>query len=286
LEAIRIIARANYRQTCVDLDDGVLQRSWHELNEFLHLTGVSLTGFVRWEHQTDAEKVRALADVAEQAAHAMADELGMPRSKAVQTVKPEGTASKILDTTEGVHKPLGKYIINRVRFSKHDPAVTMLEAAGYEVMVDPYDETGRLVAFPVEYSDVEFEAVTLDDGRIVEINTESAITQLERYRFMMDNYVRKHNCSNTISYSPEEVPAIVDWVYENWDSYVGVSFLYRNDPTKRAEDLGYPYLPQTVVTQEEYDAYVMSLSPVDLEHANTFEELVDESCAMGVCPVK
>ena len=45
-EAIEIVARANYRQTCVNLDDGVLQRSWHELNEFLRLCGVGATGIV------------------------------------------------------------------------------------------------------------------------------------------------------------------------------------------------------------------------------------------------
>jgi hypothetical protein len=34
------------------------------------------------------------------------------------------------------------------------------------------------------------------------------------------------------------VPAIVDWLLRNWESYVGVSFIYRNDPTKTAADLG------------------------------------------------
>jgi len=35
LRAHWIIARANYRQTCVDFRDGVLQSTWHELNQFL-----------------------------------------------------------------------------------------------------------------------------------------------------------------------------------------------------------------------------------------------------------
>jgi len=33
------------------------------------------------------------------------------------------------------------------------------------------------------------------------------------------------------------VPAIIDWLLENWECYVGVSFLFRNDPTKNAEDV-------------------------------------------------
>ena len=89
----------------------------------------------------------------------------------------------------------------------------------------------------------------------------------------MQNYVQ-HNCSVTVSYSPDEVPEMVDWFMENWDYYVGVSFLYRNDPSKTAKDLGYPYLPQEVVTKEIFYEYNNTLLPFDLdkdEKYNTFE---------------
>lgn len=284
--AIYIIARANYRQTCVNLDDGILQRTWHELNEFLRLTGVSITGFVKWEYQNNAEKLKELAFWAQTGVDSMADQLGLPRSKAVQTQKPEGTQSKIMDTTEGGHKPLGKYILNKIRFSAHDPVVKLLEVANYDIMVDPYDDTGRLVTFPVAYEDVEFTKVELDTGRVVEINTESAVDQLNRYKFIMENYVTTHNASNTISYSPEEVPEMIDWLYTNWDMYVGVSFLYRSDPTKTAEDLGYPYLPQQVCTKEEYEAYVGKVLPVDLNMGNSHDMVQTEECVGGVCPVR
>ena len=36
----------------------------------------------------------------------MADELGMKRPKNVTCVKPSGTLSKIMDATEGMHRPL------------------------------------------------------------------------------------------------------------------------------------------------------------------------------------
>jgi hypothetical protein len=284
--AIHIISRANYRQTCVNLHDGVLQGAWHEQNEFLRLCGVSLTGFVTWEHQDSPDKIRVLRVAAQSGVDSMATELGLPKSKAVTTCKPEGTASKILDTTEGCHKPLGRFIINKIKFGTHDPLLPILREANYRMMPDPYDNTGMLVDFPVDFSGVEFTKVTLDDGRVVEVNTESAIDQLERYKLLMENYVTEHNVSNTISYDPSEVPAMIDWIYENWDHYVGVSFLYRNDPTKTAEDLGYPYLPQQVVTEEEYSAYALQLKPFDLNAGNTLEELRDEGCSTGACPVK
>ena len=95
-----------------------------------------------------------------------------------------------------------------------------------------------------------------------------------------------HNCSVTISYSKEEVPDIVEWILTNWDSYIGVSFLYRNDPTKSASDLGYPYLPQEVTTKEKYEEYSSQLLPVDVDSVYTLEELKDEECSTGACPVR
>jgi ribonucleoside-triphosphate reductase len=74
---------------------------------------------------------------------------------------------------------------------------------------------------------------------------------------------------------------------ENWDCYVGVSFLYRNDPTKNAEDLGYAYLPQEVVTKEAFEAYASKLKDIDyagIEIRN--EEPSDAACANGVCPIR
>ena len=287
LDAVNIAARANYRQTCVNLDDGLLQRSWHELNEFLRLCGVGATGIVKALDRWTVNAPYALADIRESAvngANSMADELGLPRPKAVTTVKPSGTLSKIMDTTEGVHRPLGKYIINNVTFSKHDPLVQKLRDANYTVFEKPFEPESVLVAFPVAYEDVRFTKVKTDRG-IVEVNTESAIEQLDRYKLLMDHYV-DHNCSVTISYDVGEVEDIVDWIYNNWDSYVGVSFIFRNDPSKTAADLGYAYLPQEVVTKEAYDEYVSRLGPVDLDDANSLEELQDEGCAGGVCPIR
>lgn len=283
--AVYIAGRANYRQTCVDLDDGVLQRSWHELNEFLRLCGVGATGIVKFiDHHKGynnlEDMVKTLRKEAQSGAHDMADDLGLPRAKAVTTVKPSGTLSKIMDTTEGVHKPLGKYLFNNVTFSKHDEIIPTLRAAGYTVMEKPFEPDSVLVTFPVAYEDVKFDIV---DGK--EVNIESAISQLERYKFMMDNYV-DHNCSVTISYDLSEVEEIVSWILENWDSYVGVSFIYRNDPTKTAEDLGYAYLPQEVVTKEKYYEYVNTLLPVDLTALGTTDDLSDEACATGACPIR
>lgn len=285
--AVHIAARANYRQTCVDLRDGLLQEAWHLNNEFLRLCGVGLTGIVR-RPDLGSYDYTELQRVATSGAYGMADELGLPRPKNVTTVKPSGTLSKIMDTTEGVHKPLGKYIFNNVNFSKHDPLVPLCRASGYRVIENPTDNMSVLITFPVKWDDVPFEKVhkTIDGKEVIlEVNLETAIGQLERYKMLMTNWCQQ-NVSATISYSVDEVPGIVTWLLDNWDVYVGVSFLFRADPTKSAKDLGYLYLPQEVVTKEAYEEYAASLVPLEIEQANTLEEMESMECAGGVCPVK
>jgi len=279
LRGIYLAARANYRQTCVDLRDGVLTNEWHQTNEALRLCGVSLTGIAMCPWLTDYQ-IRRMRDAAVTGAYSMADELNLPRPKLVTTIKPEGTRSKISDVTEGVHTPLGQYIINSVNFPTVDPIVSLCRAAGYEVIPNPHDANNVLVKFPVNYKGCRF-----DDHNGMPINRESAVDQLNRYK-RWNTLWSDHNTSNTISWDVSELDEIVDWLYYNWDDYIAVSFLFRNDPTKTAADLGYQYLPQQVVTPAEYDAYVKKLSPIDWSSMHGVFDDVGSDCASGVCPVK
>ena len=277
--AIRLAARANYRQTCVNLQDGILQESWHLNNYFMRLCGVGLTGIAKRPDMTGYD-YEYLKRTATGAAIGMAQELGLPSPKNITCVKPSGTLSKIMDTTEGIHKPLGKYIFNNVQFSKFDPIVEVLRNANYNVVNHPTDDSGVLITFPVEWADVPFAKVS---GK--EVNLDTAVEQLEKYKLIQTSWTQQ-NTSVTISYDPGEVPAIIDWLLDNWDCYVGVSFIYRTDPTKTAKDLGYLYLPQEVVDEQTFRSYVQQLAPVSLENANSFDEILGEDCSTGACPVR
>lgn len=189
-----------------------------------------------------------------------------------------------MDTTEGKHKPLGKYIFNNVNFGKHDPLLPLCRAAGYRVWDNPNDPQGVLVTFPVAWETVPFERIERN-GEVLEVNLESAITQLERYKLLQVNWCQQ-NVSATISYSPDEVEDIIKWLLENWDVYVGVSFLFRADPTKTAKDLGYLYLPQEVVTKKVYDEYVSRLQPIELDKSNDIDAPLEDDCSSGACPIR
>jgi len=282
---LELAARANYRQTLVELKDGILQEAWHLNNEFLRLCGVGLTGIAQREDLSIYD-IDAMKRVSVHSAYCMADELGKQRPKNVTTVKPSGTLSKVMSTTEGVHLPLGKYILNNINFGKHDPILPNLISSGYKVIPNPNDPEGMLVTFPIKWDDIEFTKVTRPDGTIVEVNKETAIEQLERYKKYQVHWCQQ-NVSNTISYDLDEVEDIKEWLLKNWEHYVGVSFLYRTDPSKTAADLGYLYLPQEVVTKEIYDEYTAGLSEVDFSGVvdSLDNEMDTQECAGGSCPV-
>ena len=289
-----LAGRANYRQTCVSMKDGVLQLGWEDNQKLLRLCGVSPTGYVAWEGMNQPDMLEAVRAAAIDGANSMADELGLQRPRRVTQVQPSGTSSKVMglegdEVHEGAHLALSRYVFNNVNFSIFDEMLPKLKAAGYYMWANPNDPTGMLVRFPVAYpeSPLFTKKIIEIDGRaeLVEVNEEPAVQQLERYRLLMKHYV-DHNCSITVSYDRHEIPDVADWFMANWDDYVGVSFLKRNDPTKTAEDLGFKYLPQECVSQRMYEEYLAKLQPVDLSEDHSFDMLDMADCASGACPVR
>lgn len=280
--ALKLTARMNYRQTMVNLRDEILQEAWHLNNQFLHLCGVSLTGIRARTDLTDYD-YKKLRNIAVSSAYSMAHELNSPLPKNVTCVKPSGTLSKIMgsealgEIPEGIHLPLGKYIFNWITFSIHDPLVERFKKAHYEIKEKPFDTTSVLIKFPVHYEHIPFPK---KEG--VELNNESAVDQLNWYMHLQNTWCEQ-NVSNTIYYDPSEIPSIIDWLYKNWDRYVGVSFLLRHDPTKTPEDLGFVYLPQAVVTKEEYEKYIRTLKPVDFEGIEYIPTKPIAGCETDIC---
>jgi len=274
-----LLARANYRQTCVNLLDGILQAAWHENNQNLRLCGVGLTGLAA---RTDlgSHDFSVLREEARVAVDSMARELGLSFSAAVTTVKPSGTLGKAMDTPNGFHQPLGRYIFNWVNFGPHDPMLPLLREAGYASTPNPDDAKSTLVCLPVDYG--------------TDFKQETAIQQLDRYAMLMESWC-DHNVSCTIYYEPDEIPAIKAWLSDpvNWSCYVAVSFLPRN-PTAT-----YSYYPQVKATKEEYEKYVKQLKPITFGNLGLLD---DESngvvssghgtpppssdCVGGACPVR
>jgi len=279
LEAQALGVRATYRMTCPELE----LHSWNLIQQRDKLLGCSLTG---WQDMVNATNMstseqesllEALRSVARVTADSYAEKLGMTKPLLITTVKPEGTLSLLPIVSSGVHFSHAPYYIRRIRISSDDPLTKVCEELGYPVFpeVGQDMETCRtkIIEFPVKAPDGKTKK---------DIN---AIEQLEIYKMFMEHYV-DHNASITVTVKSEEWDGVEEWLWENWDTVVGISLL-----PDEGESF-YQLQPLESCTEEEYNRRVLEMKPFIPSLINKYEseniELnVDGSdCASGICPIR
>lgn len=278
LEAQRLSARAGYRMTCVELEIP----EWNNVQQRDKLTGCSLTG---WQDMVNkaglsrndqASLLRKLKTEANDGVKEYAGEIGQNESLLVTTVKPEGTLSQLPTVSSGVHYSHSPYYIRRVRISASDPLVKVCEELNYpihpEVGQTLENCTTKVIEFPVKAPD----GITKYDV--------SAIEQLENYQLFMEHYV-DHNCSITVHVREHEWDAVEEWVFENWDDVVALSFL-------SLDDNFYQLLPYEAIEEDEFNRRVAEMRPfvpallAKYESEEKELDIGDEGCDTGACPIR
>lgn len=277
LRAQELSARAGYRMTFLDLE----LTAWNNVAKRDRLVGCSLTG---WQDMVNAlslsmegqkEILTKLRDSAHKALEEYSKELGTNMPILVTTIKPEGTQSQLPCVSSGVHYSHSEYYIRRIRISSSDPILKVCEELGYPIFneVGQTDEdcTTKVVEFPVK----------APSGRTK--NDVTAIEQLENYKLFMENYV-DHNCSITVTVGDDEWDDVLNYVYENFDDLIAISFLPRNDSY-------YQLLPYEEITKEEYEDRLSKMKKFIPSLISKYEvmldlELDESDCQNGVCPVR
>ena len=99
----------------------------------------------------------------------------------------------------------------------------------------------------------------------------------------MENWT-DHNTSITVHVRDHEWDDVTQWVYDNFDYVVGITFLPLMEET-------YPLLPFERTTKEDYEARLEKLKPFDYELLARFEDqeehdILDQECENGVCPIR
>ncbi len=278
MEAQRLSARAGYRMTCRELE----MHAWNAVQQRDRLLGCSLTGWQDMVNATDMSReeqtalLSELRETAHQAAKEIADRLGGKAPLLVTTIKPEGTLSLLPTVSSGVHYSHSPYYIRRVRINAADPLCKVCEDLGYpvfpEVGQDPEDPTTKVVEFPVK----------APAGRVK--GDVSAVEQLENYKMFMKYYV-DHNCSITVHVRDHEWDDVEQWVWDNWEDVVALSFLSYDDSF-------YEMMPYEAIEEEEYERRKAALKPFNPSLLSRYEreemelDAGDSECANGVCPVR
>ena len=278
LEAQRLSARAGMRMTFRELE----MHSWNAVQQRDRLLGCSLTGWqdmvnaVGLDREGQIALLKKMRAAAHEAAEKMADQFGVNAPLLVTSVKPEGTLSLLPTVSSGIHYSHAPYYVRRIRISATDPLCRVCEELGYPV----YPEVGqdeqtcrtKVVEFPVK----------APEGRVKA--DASAIEQLENYRMFMAHYV-DHNCSITIHVREHEWDAVEEWVWNNWDDIVALSFLSYDESF-------YELLPYEAITETEYLRRKAEMRPFNpsliskYEREETELDIGSSDCVNGVCPVR
>ena len=287
ISAVKLLTRVGSRITLVDMWD----KDWDYVQKRDRLLGVSLTGIVEaYNALNDAEKlnweyyITELRKATRTEADLYHDALGIPRSYLVTTLKPEGTLSQLPTVSSGVHAPYAPYYTRRIRISKRDPIANALLDLG----LVPVPENGQGKDIHANGCNTWVFSFSVKTKAQIRSIDESAIEQLERYKFFMKNWA-EHTVSVTITVAENEWDGVVDWVWQNWEYCIGIAFLPRFDPAEL--DSPYPNMPYESSTEAAYQPLEISESQlVSLisKYETEYEEYeLDASCGgLTACPVR
>lgn len=278
-EAQMLSANSSYRMTNVELE----LPKWDAVQREERLTGCSLTGWqdmvnACWLSKEDEIRIlKKLREVAHSATEHLANKIGANKPLLVTTVKPEGTLSQLPTVSSGVHYSHSPYYIRRIRINANDPLVKVCEEIGYtikpEVGQDWETCRTKVIEFPVKAPSGK---TKYDVG---------AIEQLENYKLFMEHYC-DHNVSITVHVLDHEWDEVEQWVWDNWDDVVAVSFL-------PLDDSFYELLPYESISEDEYKVLNEKIkgkriTPDRISMYETIEgsEIDDSGCDAGVCPIR
>jgi len=277
-EAQKLSVRAAFRMTFLDLE----LDQWDIKHKRDRLVGCGLSG---WQDMVNAtgmsseeqSKLRkTLRDVAHQEADSFAKKLGVNPPILVTTVKPDGNIVQLPGVASGVHYSHAPYYIRRVRINVSDPLLKVCEELGYDIRPEngQTEENCRtkVISFPC----------TAPQGKTKK--DVSAIEQLENYKAFQKEYT-DHNTSITVHVRNDEWEEVEEWLWNNWDDIVAVSFV-------SLDDSFYAQMPYEEITKEEYEKRINNMLHFIPSLISKYEkdEMVidpgDESCSNGVCPIR
>jgi ribonucleoside-diphosphate reductase alpha chain/ribonucleoside-triphosphate reductase len=298
-KAVRNSARHCLRITNADIS----LKEWDKVQKRDRLLGVNLTGVEDAFDKCGISKdtrgyiFNLLKSAANDEASKYAKEMRVPTPLLVTTIQPGGTLSQLNASgpcSPGFHKSFAPFIKRTVRISSQDALAKTVLKQGYKVYPDPMSGI----------SSAEFDAMTpenqkkclstvptwvvvfgIDTGAKMKASDESAISQLERYKQYLQDY-SDHNVSSTIQVADDEWDQVIDWIYDNWDSYIGVSFQNKSNDK-------YDLPPYEAVTEEEYHEIMKSCPPIDHDLLNKIEngyssadDDLGNDCNSGSCPIR
>jgi ribonucleoside-diphosphate reductase alpha chain len=255
-----------------------LRDIWQKTTEKDALLGVGMTGIGSGAIlKYDLKKA---ADLAKEVNAEVAEKIGVNKAARVTTVKPSGTSSLVLGTSSGIHAWHNDYYIRRIRVGKNEAIYSYLAVNHPELVEDDFFKPTIQAVISVPQKAPE--------GSI--LRTENVIDMLERTKRFNVQWVRKghrkgantNNVSATVSIQEGEWEAVGNWMWENKDTFNGLSVLPYFGGT-------YTQAPFEDITEEKFNEMAQHLHSIDLSKVVEFSDetaLMDQAaCAGGACEI-
>jgi len=237
-----------------------LTKEWERNCSEERLLGVSLTGILDNPLTNGKKKglenlLEDLRKVAYETNKEWADKLGIKRSAAITCVKPSGTVSQLVDSASGIHARHSPYYIRTVRADNKDPLCKLMKKQGFPNEPD--------VTKPKHTTVFSWPMVS-PKGAICRSDM-TAIDQLELWSKYQEHWC-EHKPSVTISVKEDEWFGVGSWVWNNFDSISGISFLPFSEHTYRQP-------PYQDCTKKEYEELLAKIpQDVDWTELSNYEQ--------------
>jgi ribonucleoside-diphosphate reductase alpha chain len=255
-----------------------LRPEWEENTRKEALIGVGQTGI-------GSGRVLPL-DLAEAAQHVLEENervaklIGINPAARTTTIKPSGTTSLTVGCSSGIHAWHNDYYVRRMRVGKNE--------ALYAYMIKNIPELVEDCKFKPHLEAVMSFPQKAPEGSI--LRTESPLATLERVKRYNIEWVRTghrsgdnyHNVSCTISVKDNEWESVGNWMWENRESYTGISVLPFDNGS-------YVQAPFEDIDETTYDTMVKSLHSIDLtkviEDDDNTALTENIACQGGACEI-
>lgn len=261
------------------VDFRYLRPIWQKNTEEERLLGVSFTGIMDHPVLGDPSNqdlsiwLGLLRQRAIEENKYLAERLGIPQSAAITCVKPSGTVSQLVDAASGIHPRFSQYYIRRVRCDKKDPLAEMMKMWGFPCEDDVMNPNVYVFSFPMKAPDGA--QVTKQVG---------AMHQLKLWKAYQDFWC-EHKPSITVYYKDSEFLEVGNWIWNNFDSVSGISFLPHSDHV-------YQQAPYEEISKEQYEKLSAEM-PIGVDWSQLANYEADDNtagtqtlaCAGGVCEV-
>jgi len=252
-----------------------LRKKWQQNTEEEALLGVSMTGIQDCKLTNGVKNglPQLLEDLKNEAVitnKTWARKLGIKQSAAITCVKPSGTVSQLVDSTSGIHGRFSPYYIRRVRADVNDPLCSVLRDAGIDSEIDNRSPSTLVFSFPQK----------APKGAVMSAS-QTGMEQLELWDVYQKHWC-EHKPSVTVYYRDSEFLDIGSWLYNNFDSCSGVSFLPFSEHS-------YEQAPYEEISREQYTEMKKkmpkSISWDITEHSDTTEGAQTLACTGGACEI-